>query len=400
MKRFATYLILALWMLTARASVAVPYTHPGPLAPDSSNFVTASIVIFTPGDQIYSSLGHCAMRLECPTHDLDYCFSLETDLDVADYIKFFSGLARAAFFAVPTDEFMKYYRDHGRGAMQYELNITLHEKQELWRMLDDDMVAGAHRKFNFMENNCTSSLLLILEQAILPARIQFEWPDWFGEINGESLRRTTKNKPWTMFWCVSFSGTEADAYWQRENKVSPETLPLVLSSSSIVDDNGQSRPVFLSPRPLLRERPVPDDPDVTPLVLFGSLLALLVLLTVLEWRLGGMWCQVSHWVDVVLFVLQSLAGVLLLFMTVVSGLFGVHWNWYLIPFNPLPLVLWLCCRRRAWYPQVYGLYTIVLVLFILATPLSSQLDVEHQLLTATLAVRCAAHWWQQRHHNR
>lgn len=396
MRRLVLSLIFFIWLLSLHASVSVPYTHGGPLAPDSSNFVTASIVIFTPGDNVYGSLGHCAMRMECPVHDLDYCFSLETDVAVADYIKFFSGRARAAFFAVPTDEFMQYYRDHGRGAVQYELNLTLHEKQELWRMLDDDMVAGAHRKFNFMENNCTSSLLLILEQAILPARIQFVWPDWFGGINGESLRRTTKNKPWTMFWCVVFSGTEADAYWQKENKVSPETLPLVLSSSSIVDDSGQSRPVFLSPRPLLREQAVPDGQTVTPLLLFGALLALLVLLTVLEWRLGGMWCQVCRWVDVVLFVLQSLAGVLLLYMTVVSGLFGVHWNWYLIPFNPVPLVMWLLFRHTPWYRKLFGLYAVVLVCFVLATPLSSQLDVEHQLLSVALAVRCAAHCWFSR----
>ena len=44
-------------------------------------------------------------------------------------------------------------------------------------------------------------------------------------------------------------------------------------------------------------------------------------------------------------------------------------------------------KRNGFY-KVYLFYTVVLVLFILATPLSEQLDLPHQLITATLAVRC------------
>ncbi len=245
MNRYAIYLILALCALAARASVAVPYTHPGPLAPDSSNFVTASLVVISPGQDVYSSLGHCALRMECSVHDLDYCFSLETDVRMADFIKFFSGSANAAFAAVPTDVFVGYYRENGRGAMQYELNLTLHEKQELWRMLDNDMVAGAHRKFNFAENNCTSTSLIILEQSILPARIEFKWPEKMLELNnGDGVRYLYRNTPWTRFICLSLIGTEADVFWPQESRMSPEMYPAVVSNSRIIDDEGQVRPML------------------------------------------------------------------------------------------------------------------------------------------------------------
>jgi hypothetical protein len=89
--------------------------------------------------------------------------------------------------------------------------------------------------------------------------------------------------------------------------------------------------------------------------------------------------------------LQTAAGLLLLYMSTVASLFGTHWNWYIIPFNPVPLVVWLVCRRRRHYGRVYGFYTAVLVLFMLATPLSSQLDWQHQLVVAALAVRTASH---------
>ena len=84
----------------------------------------------------------------------------------------------------------------------------------------------------------------------------------------------------------------------------------------------------------------------------------------------------------------AIVGLLLIYTSFVSGIFGVHWNWYLIPFNPLPLVIWLIWRQRKGFYKIYLLYAAVLVLFILATPLSEQLDLPHQLVTATLAVRC------------
>ncbi|MBQ4138143.1 MAG: hypothetical protein II592_01175, partial [Muribaculaceae bacterium] len=52
-----------------RDTVSVSWTHGGPLLPDSSNFVTASLLIASPGEALYSSYGHCALRMECPVHN-------------------------------------------------------------------------------------------------------------------------------------------------------------------------------------------------------------------------------------------------------------------------------------------------------------------------------------------
>ena len=76
-----------------------------------------------------------------------------------------------------------------------------------------------------------------------------------------------------------------------------------------------------------------------------------------------------------------------------QSLFGSHWNWYLIPFNPLPLIIWILWHKRNGFYKVYLFYTAVLALFILATPLSEQLDLPHQLITASLAVRCLYNYY-------
>ena len=97
--------------------------------------------------------------------------------------------------------------------------------------------------------------------------------------------------------------------------------------------------------------------------------------------------------DVLLLSIVTIGGLVLIYTSLVSGLFGVHWNWYLIPFNPLPLVIWLILGKRKGFYKVYLFYAAVLVLFILATPLSEQLDLTHQLIIASLAVRCLGKYW-------
>ena len=100
--------------------------------PDSSNFVTASLLVASPGQPIYSVFGHCALRLQCPAHHLDYVYSLEMDGTGMSFLRFIAGQNQAAMLGVPFDEYLSEYRNEGRGVMQYDLNLTHHEKQCLW----------------------------------------------------------------------------------------------------------------------------------------------------------------------------------------------------------------------------------------------------------------------------
>ena len=134
---------------------------------------------------------------------------------------------------------------------------------------------------------------------------------------------------------------------------------------------------------------------VSPIFAFSLLLLLIVLVTLLERCFG--WCKLGRATDVVLFIGQTVVGILLAYTTMVSCLFGTHWNWYLIPFCPLAIVLWLVLRQHR--KSLYLLFTIVLVIFLLITPISSQLDLPHQHITATFAVRTASNYYRSLSHS-
>ena len=390
LKIWITALVAGFVLATSAAVHAqdkIPWTNGGPLLPDSSNFVTASLLIASPGEAIYSTYGHSAIRMECPVHNLDYCFSFEQEADMGGFIKFFVGKTDAHMMAVPTAKFLAEFKKEGREVKQYILNLTTHEEQELWRLLDNDYVDENFRHFNLLQNNCSSVSLMAIEDVMVDESIDFNgWPEEFKMNNGKVFRLMTISSPWLEFISITLGGTESDIYWEQEQRAAPALLAKAIKKAEIVDTAGNRRPMVSGEKIIFPLKNNVKASPVTPTLVFGILLLLVVLITLAQfkWKLH----RLGHVLDVLLMALVTLAGFVLIYTSFVSGLFGTHWNWYLIPFNPLPLIIWLLWRKRKGFYKVYLFYTVVLVLFILATPLSEQFDLTHQLITATLAVRC------------
>ncbi|MBQ0069153.1 MAG: DUF4105 domain-containing protein [Bacteroidales bacterium] len=395
MKKSVFVLIVAILAMCMPQHVHAQEQQEYVLLPDSSNFVKASLVVVSPGEEIYSSLGHCAIRLECPIHKLDYCFSfMSMGATSMDILQFFAGELNVGFCSFPTQVFLADYAEEGREVKQVELNLTLHEQQRLWQLLDEDLVDGDKRRFNYLQNNCSSMSLCPLEWSLIDEQLSVnKWPEPMLLMNGDGVRYLSRNTPWLKFLNMTLLGAESDTYWPNEQRISPELIMEVLNNSTINPNDGSpARPVFKSaPATILPLKYSPKPTPITPIVAFLVVLALVVLVTALQlaFRLDG----VGRVVDVVLFSLQSIAGLLLLYMSTVTCLFGLHWNWYLIVFNPLPLVLWIAARKKSWYSKVYLVYTVVLLGFLCLWPVSSQFDWDHQLLTITLAVRTAYNYY-------
>ena len=354
------------------------------------NNLTASMLVVSPGKEVYSQFGHVALRIESQEQHYDCCFSFEENPGLTGMLEFFLGKTEAHMNAVPTDKFLEGYKQEGRQMRQYTLSLNSREKHKLWQQLREDCVKDELRKFNLLQNNCSSVSLRAIENVLDDEKIDFNgWPEQFQMINGDGVRYLSRFSPWLEFWNMTFLGSESDTYWEHEQQMSPELMPEVLKKASLVSADGSKRPVVTDEKellPLINEyKPSP----LTPTRVFGFLLIFTVLITFAQykWKLN----LVPRALDVLLMTVVTLAGIVLIHTSFVSGLFGIHWNWYLIPFNPLPLILWLLFHNRKWFSKIYVFYTVVLVLFILATPLSHQLDFPHQLITATLVVRCLCH---------
>ena len=365
--------------------------------PDSSNFVTASLLVATPTNTIYSVFGHATLRLECPVHNLDYVFTFESDTNVGTFMTGVAGKAIAKYVAVSTSDYLREIENDKRGVTQYELNLTVEEEKELWRLLDEDMMAGGYRHFNLLFTNCLSTSIIKLQQCLQGE--YFEWgPTKFPQtlVNGELFRYSVRNYPWVEFLFVTVGGTVYDEYSQQEYRLVPEFIVPMLQEAHFVNiKTGEKRPVFTGKSEvLIKAKDIPKPSTITPTWVFGLLLLFTILLTIGEWV--WKWKKLPWAFDALLLTAQTLMGLLLLFVTVYSELFGSTWNWYLVVFNPIPILTWLFFRKKKFYSKVWLLFIVVLVAFLVATPFMSVLDTPHQMITASMLVRCISKYKSDR----
>lgn len=381
--RRVSFIIIGLWAYTLSIWCTSNETEK-----DNSQFVTASLIVASPGDAIYSSFGHCAIRMECPEHGLDYCFSLEMDAQPGDYLKFFTGKSMARVIAVPSEDFILSYKEEGRGVSQHPLNLTLPEKQLLWKNLDEEMVKPPHLTFNLLKTNCAMMSIIMIENALIGEQVVFKkMPKEMALNNGELLRYCSNHTPWGQFIYMIFYGAVSDEQFETEYRLSPNMIIDVLKGAVISsNETTEERPLFKGETKQILPQTTQLAPhSITPTLLFSFILILILIITFGEWCFG--WNRIAHITDAILLVSQTGAGIIILYASVFANLFGNRWNWYLIPFNPLPMLIWLLAHKKTHFWKIYLFYSITLIIFISITPLSSQLDIPHQIITIILLVR-------------
>ena len=315
------------------------------------NFVTASLLVMSPGNELYSCAGHSVIRLECPKFNLDYCFSYESE-QVSDKIfTFFMGKLKMGMFAIPTAEYLKLGRESGRGVMQYRLKLPPDAKQRLWELLDKKVSEGACLEYDYMERGCAHSALTVLRGALRPYELTVNnWPAKYGQMSRHELLEMAirESFPWQTFILYTICGATTDDDMSKFRKVViPSDLLAILKIARIegkpvIDDTG------------VELLPIRSDVDatttkqiVTPFVLSWFVVAASAANFFLKW----------NWIDWAFLAFQSLLGLFLTYMVCFSNLTAMGWNWLIVPFNLLPLVLWKWRQKWAlWFAGLLMLW--------------------------------------------
>ena len=319
------------------------------------DFVTASLLVMSPGDELYSCAGHSCIRLECPKFGLDYCFSYESE-GVSDKIfTFFMGKLKMGMFAIPTADYLKLGRESGRGVMQYRLNLPPDAKQRLWKLLDGKVAEGPCLEYDYMERGCAQAAMKVLREAANPYEMQVaEWPEKYAtHSRHELLEEAITAYPWQTFLLYTICGATTDDDMSKFRKVViPRDLLAILKIAKIrnepiitdegvellpvMGDSGKSRPLF------------------TPFIV--ALLALAAAVLNFFARFA--------WLNIVFIIFQSVLGLFLTYMVCFSNLTAMGWNWLIVPFNLLPLIFWRWRQKWAlWFAAVLVLWEIGMIVY-------------------------------------
>ena len=364
-----------LYILLVATIASVLGANAQSLNPDSldENFVIASVLVASPGGQVYSVFGHTALRMQCPTHGLDYVFSYESEEHGMLELKFLAGLTHGRTCSVSTEEYLRQYAGEGRGVRSYTLNLPIAVKQDLWRILDEDAMER-ERPYDFNTHSCGALVFRWLRQAAASHGMTTDWPAYFDRTNYELCADHDIENPWQRFLLMAvFQGDTQDTDEQPANKVrTPISLIQALSHTTV-----DGHPILQSADAVA----LVQQTHVCEVGLFTPLVA--AILFVLG-AVANLWRR-NKWLRTALLVPMLALGTLATYLVFYRPFVGSEWNWLLIPLSPFPF---LCWRWRGWWALPMA---AVCILWALGMSLSPHrlVDTPMILLGAAMALVCA-----------
>ncbi len=246
------------------------------------DFVKASLLTIGPGDDAVTCFGHAALRLQCPSHQLDYCFTFEMKLQEGEQMKFLTGEALAGFMVAQTDFFLQQYRQQGRSIREYDLNLTPQQEQELWKNLDHEVAQDARWSYDFITTNCGSMCVWIIEKSLCGYHIDYhQLPSLLTATYSEVMNHIAVDAPWlNLYFHLRYFGRRNDT-GQLNDKMAPELLAEAWQHASFTDGQGNSRPVITATRELAPQTLQPQHCWLTPQVTFVLIILVLIIIIVL-----------------------------------------------------------------------------------------------------------------------
>ncbi len=353
-----------------------------------------SVLTCSPGQEVYSLYGHTAIRVQVPTDSIDEVFNY----GVFDFRKphftwhFVLGQTDYMVESLPWHYFVIDYERRGSGITEQELNLTPAEASRLHAALTRNCLPeNREYRYSFLYNNCTTKVRDMVEQAVVGS---IRYPDALPHLTARQiLHRYTAQHPWAQEGNDLLLGAEVDTIMsERAAMFIPDNMMQVFDEAYILTPKGDMRPLVKSKKVLLEAKPQAVEPEfpLTPLqamLVFAGICLLIMLIEIWTRRLFWLW-------DVLLLLLQGIAGTLLTFMLLFSEHPAVDSNWQVGLLNPIclfgiPLVIKAAIRHKQtlwyafyfatlalfllfspWIPQVYAKITVPLALCLLTRPIS------------------------------
>lgn len=271
--------------------------------------------------------------------------------------------------AIPWKYFVKDYEERGSSITEQELNLSQAEAERLTkRLMENCLPENCKYRYNFLYKNCTTMVRDMVEQTVFGEII---YPDTLPHQTArEILHHYTKEHPWAEVGNDLLLGAEVDTIMSAHASLFiPEIMMQAFDGAIVCNTKGDQRPLVRSRKIIIEAKPqvVEKEFPLRPLqamLVFGAVCLLIMLFEIWSRRILWLW-------DVLLLLLQGLAGTLLVFMFFFSEHPAVDSNWQIWILNPIafigiPFVIKAAIRHTA--TRWYAFYFVVLALFLLFSP--------------------------------
>ena len=323
-----------------------------------------SLLTAAPGDQLYSTFGHSALRVTDSVNNTDIVYNYGTfDFDQPGfYTKFVRGKLNYYLSRNYFESFVAEYQQENRNLTEQVLNLTCTEKQKIQTLLDNNLLPeNLYYKYDFLFDNCTTRLRDLVEKSA-DSSILFN-PVVKTKVTFRNLIHEYldyNDKQWSKLGIDILLGSNTDAVMKpREVMFLPDYLMKTFDSS------------YIDARPLVKEKEAVyqsisngNEKDNLGHPIFIFLVAF-VIIAFLSFTKNPLLRKILFSLDGMLFFITGLLGLLLIFMwfgtdhVMCENNYNLLWAW---PVNVIAAFYTHSLRKGAKiYFLVYGLFNLVLL---------------------------------------
>ena len=322
----------------------------------ADDFVLVSLCVADPTTYSQDALGtsgHAFLRLQCPTFDLDLCFSYEGESVNDNLYKYLSGQTKMGLFRAHTNEYLEDYRKWNRSVHEYRLSIPPETEQRLWEIMDDHTTNKNSLRHDLNKYGCAITVVRYVKQALLDIPIIYAPNEELEHMTRREIGyRSLANHPWLRLTSMIFTDNKSDKDLPIDEKlIIPADLAEVWQHAKVQD---AQLATYIGD--LVEGAPL----DETKPWLSPMLAAILIVLI----TIGFAFTKYPYW-DWILLGGQAVYGIVLIVLWIIMREFGGSAYILMALFNPLPLLLW---RWRQYWALPYAIFLAIGVIILLCLP--------------------------------
>ncbi|KAB1067310.1 DUF4105 domain-containing protein [Tamlana haliotis] len=332
-----------------------------------SETATISVLTVGPGNNLNDAFGHSGFRIKDRLSGLDVVYGYgEYDFDTPNfYLKFAQGKLNYLISKTEYNRFYQIYRYYDRSIREQTLNLSQAEKQKLYDyLIDNYKPENRGYLYDFFFDNCATKIKDVTSIAV-NNNITFNTPKDFEDASFRTLIQNELNKnSWGSLGIDICLGSVIDRTATPEDHMFlPKNIYIFFENATI---HGNNTPLVASHRVLYEQQNIkkPNNFFSSPLFILGLLSAFIMFITFQDYKKK----KQSKWLDVVIFVVTGIIGVLLLLLWFATDHQGTHHNYNLLwafALNLFVIGQFFKATPSAWFVKYVKLLIILLCLMTL-----------------------------------
>ncbi|MDD7885161.1 DUF4105 domain-containing protein [Flavivirga sp. 57AJ16] len=326
-----------------------------------------SVLTIGPGASLNDSFGHSAFRVTDRVNNIDLVFNYGVyDFEAPYFIlKFAQGKLNYLIGLDHYIVFLKSYTSQNRTIKEQVLNLSEEEKQKLFDYLLNNIKPENRRYlYDFFFDNCATKIKDVANISLNNA-IVFNPPKDYKEATFRTLIQNNLNRnSWGSLGIDVALGSVIDKKaTAKEHMFLPENIYRFFDNATIKNSN---EPLVKESHVLYSKRETPKSNTffTSPLFILGIIGGIILFITYRDYKKN----KQSVWLDVVLFSITGIIGILLLLLWFATDHTGTHQNYNLLWACALNiLVIRQLFRKKVsdWFIKYLKFLIILLCLLIL-----------------------------------